>query len=129
VLPAVTLDVVTTDEGMQQMSAQLTAFAHDHGLPRPVGSRMLSVANDVARLVSRALAPPVTRLQADADIGPADTQLVIIAGDERLSDVYASLRQDLELLEPRCDGFAAELVRGAELEVWARFRLAGAGDR
>jgi hypothetical protein len=124
-LPAITLDVDPTDAGLQQMTAQLTAFARDHALPDPVGSRLVSVASDVADVVTSVLgAPPLARLRAEADIGDADAQLVVSAGDERLVAAYGSLRALLDRIAPRCDRFMTELAPNAELLVWACFRLA-----
>jgi hypothetical protein len=129
VLPAITLDVEPTDAGLQGFSEQLAAFAHNHGLPETVASRFVAVASDVTDIVAGTLdAPPVGRLQADADIGLDDVQLVLIARDHRLLDVYASLRPRLDRLASRCDAFAAQLTPNAELQVWACFRLVnGAG--
>jgi hypothetical protein len=125
VLPAITLDVEPTDAGRQHMAAQLGGFASDHGLPADVGSRMVSVASDVADVVARALdGPPIARLRADADIGLGDTQLVLIAADHRLPGVYRSLRPRLDGIAARCDAFVAELSASSELQVWARFQLA-----
>jgi hypothetical protein len=125
VLPAITLDVEPTHAGLQAMSAQLGEFARDHDLPAQVGSRIVSVASDVAGAVAEALAgPPVGRLQADADIGLADAQLVLIAADHRLPAVYRSLRPQLDAVAARCDAFVAELSPGSELQVWACFQLA-----
>jgi hypothetical protein len=125
VLPAITLEVEPTDSGLRLMAAELTAFAKDHELPGAVGARMVSVAGDVAGALLAALeAPAVGRLQADADIGVEDAQLVLIASDHRLPDVHASLRPVLDRLGAQCDGFAAELAPNGDLQVWARFRLA-----
>ena len=124
-LPAITLDVEPTDAGTQLMAAELAAFAEDHELPPPVASRMVAVASGVAAAVVAALAaPPLARLQADADIGLDDAQLVVIAGDDRLRDVYPSLKAGFDVLAARCDAFAAELAPTGELQVWARFRFA-----
>ena len=124
VLPAITLDVEPTSEGLRLMSEQLELFLRDHDVPAPVGARLVSVANDVAFAVASALErPPVGRLQADADIGLDDTQLVLIAGDHRLPDVYAALRPHLDDAARQCDDFTAALAPNAELHVWARFRL------
>jgi hypothetical protein len=129
VLPAITLDVEPTTEGLETMSAQLAAFAHDHGLPALVGSRLVSVAADVADILAGGLAePPLRRLQADADIGLADAQLVLVAGDDRLAALYASLRSRLDRIARRCDAFVAELAPNDELQVWACFRLARADE-
>jgi hypothetical protein len=125
VLPAITLDVEPTDAGLRAMSAQLGAFATDHDLPADVGSRLVSVASEVAGAVAGALdGPPVGRLQADADIGLADTQLVLIAADHRLTAAYPALRPLLDAIARRCDAFVAELSPSSELQVWACFRLA-----
>jgi hypothetical protein len=123
VLPATTLEVEPTSAGLRLLTEQLTAFAHEHGLPEEVASRLATVASDVAEVVAASLDG---RLQADVDIGVADTQLVVIARDHRLAEVYGSLRPRLDRLGSRCDGFAAELSSGSELQVWARFRLASA---
>lgn len=124
-LPAITLDVEPTDAGARLMAAELAAFAEDHELPPPVASRMVSVASAVAAgVVATLAAPPLGRLQADADIGLDDAQLVVIAGDDRLRDVYPALKPVLDGLAARCDAFAAELAPTGELQVWARFRLA-----
>jgi hypothetical protein len=123
VLPAITLDVTPTALGLQLLSAKLTTFAHDHDLPEPVVTRMVAVANDVADVLVGALdAPPVGRLQADADIGLDDAQLVLIAADHRLLDVYTSLRPRLDGIAARCDAFAVQLTPNAEVQVWACFR-------
>jgi hypothetical protein len=129
VLPAITLDVEPTDAGRRHLSAKLTAFAQDHDLRDTVAARMVSVANDVADVLAGALdAPPVARMQADADIGLDDAQLVLIAEDRRLADVYASLRPRLDRIASQCDAFAAQLSPNAEVQVWACFRfVTGAG--
>ena len=124
-MPAVTLDVEPTDAGLELLSAQLTGFARDHDLPETVTRPMVSVASDVAEVLAGALeAPPVGRLQADADIGVEDAQLVLTAEDRRLLDVYASLRPRLDCIASRCDAFAAQLTPNTELQVWASFRVA-----
>jgi len=124
VLPAITLDVEPTDAGARLMAAELAAFAEDHELPPPVAAGMVAVASEVAAAVVAALAaPPVGRLQADADIGLDDAQLVVIAADDRLRDAYASMKPGFDELAARCDAFAAELAPTGELQVWARFRL------
>lgn len=126
VLPAITLDVEPTDAGLELLSARLTTFARDHELPDTVASRLVSVASDVADVMTGSLdAPPVARLQADADIGLHDAQLVLIAADHRLVDIYASMRARLDSVAPRCDAFATQLTTSAELQVWACFRLLG----
>ena len=123
-LPAVTLDVEPTDAGLQLLSARLTSFAHDHKLPETVVSGIVSVASEVGDVIAHSLdAPPVARLQADADVGLDDAQLVLLAADHRLPEVYASLRPRLERIASRCDAFATQLTPAAELQVWARFRL------
>jgi hypothetical protein len=125
ILPAITLEVEPSAAGLRGMSEQLAAFARDHELPGSVASRMVSVAADVANVVTGALsAPPISHLLADADIGLDDAQLVLIAEDHRLPELFASLRPRLHRAAIRCDGFAAELAPHAELQVWARFRLA-----
>jgi hypothetical protein len=124
VLPAITLDVEPTDAGLRQMSEELAEFARDYELSEPVVSKLVAVAGDVTAAVTRDVAaPPLARLTVDADIGPSDTQLVVIAADPRLPAAYASLRPSLDRAKAQCDGFAAELGRDAELQVWARFRL------
>jgi hypothetical protein len=124
VLPAITLDVEPTPPGLQHLSAQLTTFATEHDLPETVAMRLVSVASDVADVLTDSLeAPPVARLQADADIGLEDAQLVLIATDERLLDLHASLRGRLDTIAARCDAFVTQLTPSAELQVWACFRL------
>jgi hypothetical protein len=126
VLPAITLDVEPTAAGLREMSAQLAAFARDHGLSGAIGARLASVAGDVTHLVLGALTEPFAgRLQADADIGPADAQIIVIAADQRLPGVYGSLRPRFDAIAARCDDFAAELAANSELQVWARFQLTG----
>jgi hypothetical protein len=58
-------------------------------------------------------------------IGLDDAQLVLIAADHRLVDVYASMRPRLDSVGPRCDAFATQLTTSGELQVWACFRLVG----
>jgi hypothetical protein len=129
VLPAITLDVEPTARGLELLGEKLTAFARDHDLPETVVSRMASVASDIADVLAGALAaPPVAHLQADADIGLDDAQVVLIAEDHRLVDVHASLRRRLDGIAARCDAFAAQFTSNAELQVWACFRLVSVGD-
>jgi hypothetical protein len=124
VLPAITLDVDPTDGGLELLIARLTEFARDHELPDSVGPRLVSVASDVADVLTGALAAPALgRLRADADIGVDDAQLVVIVEDHRLPGEFATLRPRLDHIASRCDGFAAELATNAELQVWACFRL------
>jgi hypothetical protein len=125
VLPAITLDVTPTAAGLQLLARQLTTFAYEHELPEDVATRLVSVASAAADVLAGSVgSPPVGRLQADADIGRDDAQLVVIATDHRLIDRYAGLRERLERLDERCDGFATQLTPAAEVQVWARFALA-----
>jgi hypothetical protein len=123
VLPVITLEVEPADGAdLQWLLGELTAFAHEHELAEAEASRFISVASDVVEVVADALdAPPVGRLQADADIGRDDVQLVLIATDHRLSHVHTSMRR-LEGIASRCDDFATQLTRASELQVWASFR-------
>jgi hypothetical protein len=124
VLPAITLEVGLDASGLSQMSTQLEEFADHNDLGEPVAERLVSVARDVVEAVLRAVpAPAGGSLTADADIGWDDAQLVVIAADPRLPDVYASLRPTLDRAAARCDEFAEELGRDARLQVWGRFRL------
>jgi hypothetical protein len=126
VLPVITLEVESTDDAdLQWLLEELTAFAHEHELPAAEASRFVSVASEVVEVVAAALdVPPVRRLQADADIGRDDAQLVLIATDHRLSELYAAMRPRLDDIAARCDDFAAQLCRASELQVWASFRHA-----
>jgi hypothetical protein len=120
VLPAITLDVEPTPPGLEAMVARLTAFGREHDLPGGAATRLVGVAIDVAGVLTTS---PVEGLQAEADIGDDNAQLVLIAAHPDLPERYAALRERLDAVAARCDAFAAQLMPNAGLQVWACFRL------